>query len=157
YVEVVDFDPPSGRFYAPVDLDHSDILAQEGLAPSEGNPQFHQQMVYAVVMTTIDHFERALGRKALWAERYEKGGSVSTDTQYVHALRIYPHALRMANAYYSRNKAALLFGYFPATDDRSSGQFPRGMVFTCLSHDVIAHETTHALLDGFHQHFMEAT
>ena len=31
------------------------------------------------------------------------------------------------------------------------------MVFTCLSHDVVAHETTHALLDGFHEHFLEPT
>ena len=29
-------------------------------------------------------------------------------------LRIYPHALREANAYYSPEKKALLFGYFPA-------------------------------------------
>ena len=29
-------------------------------------------------------------------------------------LRIYPHALREANAYYSPTKKALLFGYFPA-------------------------------------------
>ena len=33
-----------------------------GSTPSEGNPQFHQQMVYAVAMTTIHNFERALGR-----------------------------------------------------------------------------------------------
>ena len=65
YLEVVDFDPPSGCFYAPVDLERPGVLAQNGLAPSEGNPQFHQQMVYAAAMTTIDHFERALGRKAL--------------------------------------------------------------------------------------------
>ncbi len=155
YVEVVDFDPASGCFYAPVYLDHPDVLAQNGLAPSEGNPQFHQQMVYAAAMRTIDHFERALGRRAFWADRFEKG--LAAADQYVPRLRIYPHALRMANAYYSRNKGALLFGYFPATEDRSSGEFPGGMVFTCLSHDVIAHETTHALLDGFHQHFMEAT
>ena len=32
---------------------------------------------------------------------------------------------------------------------------PGGTVFTCLSHDVIAHETTHALLDGMHQRFIE--
>jgi hypothetical protein len=157
YVEVVDYDPASGCFYAPVDLNHPRLLAQNGLAPSEGNPQFHQQMVYAVVMTTIDRFERALGRKAFWADRYEKDGSVPSGDQYVPRLRIYPHALRTANAYYSRNKGSLLFGYFPATEDRASGQFPGGMVFTCLSHDVVAHETTHALLDGFHEHFMEAT
>ena len=29
------------------------------------------------------------------------------------------------------------------------------MVFCCLSHDVIAHETTHALLDGMHRRFIE--
>ena len=157
YVEVVDFDPPSACWYAPVDLDHPGVLAQSGLAPSEGNPQFHQQMVYAVAMTTIDRFERALGRKAFWADRDVWGPDVGPEDRYVRRLRIYPHALRMANAYYSRNKGALLFGYFPATTDRTSGQFPGGMVFTCLSHDVVAHETTHALLDGFHEHFMEAT
>lgn len=69
YVEVVDYDPPSRCFYAPVDLNHPAILAQNGLSPSEGNPQFHQQLVYAVAMTTIDRFERALGRKAFWADR----------------------------------------------------------------------------------------
>src|SRR5262245_41186321 len=70
YVEVVDYDPASGCFYDPVDLADARILAQDGLAPSEGNPQFHQQMVYAAAMTTIDRFERALGRKAMWADRY---------------------------------------------------------------------------------------
>lgn len=157
YIEVVDYDPSSGCFYAPVDLDHPHILAQNGLAPSEGNPQFHQQMVYAVAMTTIDRFERALGRKALWADHYDPVRNVKPGDDYVPRLRIYPHALRMANAYYSRNKASLLCGYFPATDDFTSGEFPGGMVFTCLSHDVIAHEVTHALLDGFHEHFLEAT
>lgn len=154
YVEIVDYDPASGCFYAPVDLEHASVLAQNGLAPSEGNPQFHQQMVYAVVMTTIDRFERALGRKAFWSNRINKS---DPEKEFVQRLRIYPHALRMANAYYSRNKRSLLFGYFPGTEDRTSGQFPGGMVFTCLSHDVIAHETTHALLDGFNEYFMEST
>jgi hypothetical protein len=66
YIEVVDADPATGVFYRPVDLDDARILAQHGLAPSERNPQFHQQMVYAVAMTTINHFEQALGRVALW-------------------------------------------------------------------------------------------
>ena len=92
-----------------------------------------------------------------WTDRYGPDGSAGTDERFVQRLRIYPHALRMANAYYTRNKGALLFGYFPATEDPDSGQYPGGMVFTCLSHDVIAHETTQALLDGFHEHFMEAT
>jgi hypothetical protein len=153
YVEVVDYDPPSGCFYAPADLDHPAVLAQNGLKPCEGNPQFHQQMVYAVAMTTIDRFERALGRKAIWADRWEPG----KEDEFIQRLRIYPHAMRQANAFYSRNKGSLLFGYFPAVTDRRSSEFPGGVVFTCLSHDVVAHETTHALLDGFHEHFMEAT
>src|SRR3972149_495739 len=111
YVEVVDFDAASDCFYVPVDLDHPAVLAQHGLMPSEGNPQFHQQMVYAVAMTTIDRFEKSLGRKAFWADRFERGGGRAT--QFIQRLRPYPHALRMANAYYSRDPGRLLFGDFP--------------------------------------------
>ena len=69
YLEVVDRDPASKAFYAPVDLNDPHLLAQDGMAPSESNPQFHQQMVYAVAMRTIRTFERALGRLALWSPR----------------------------------------------------------------------------------------
>jgi hypothetical protein len=165
YVEIVDYDPASGCFYEPVDLNHPYVLAGGGLAPSEGSPQFHPQMVYAVVMTTIDRFERALGRKAFWADRVQRGANgrgvrrrnAEDSDSFVRKLRIYPHALREANAYYSRDRIGLLFGYFPASDDRRTGLFPGGMVFTCLSHDIIAHETTHALLDGFHEYLFEPT
>jgi hypothetical protein len=153
YIEVVDYDPASESFYAPVDLNAPNLLAQDGLPPSEGNPQFHQQMVYAVAMTTIRNFERALGRPALWSP-HEDG---NRKYHFVRRLRIYPHALREANAYYSPDKKALLFGYFPAGDERPDRYLPGGIVFTCLSHDIIAHETTHALLDGMHQRFIEPT
>lgn len=125
------------------------MLAQDGLTPSEGTPQFHQQMVYAVAMRTIGAFERALGRRALWATR-RIGISGAYREAFVRRLRIYPHALRQANAYYSPERMALLFGYFPADNGRR-------LVFTCLSHDVVAHETTHALLDGMHRRYKEAT
>ena len=72
-------------------------------------------------------------------------------------LRIYPHALRDSNAYYSPKKKALLFGYFPASTSDPGHNLPGGTVFTCLSHDVVAHETTHALLDGLHRRFIEPT
>lgn len=160
YFEVIDHDPATGCFYAPVDLNAVHVLAQDGLAPSEGNPQFHQQMVYAVAMTTVANFERALGRKALWAERKrnERGKIIQDwNDRYVRRLRIYPHALREANAYYSPDKKALLFGYFPAQRSDEAGNLPGGIVFTCLSHDIIAHETTHALLDGLHPSFNDSS
>ena len=168
-LEVVDCDPASGCFYEPVNLDDPGLLAMDGLSPTEGDPRFHQQMVYAVGMNLIDHFERALGRKALWATHEpssnrngdrENGPTPNGDRArasngnvpdgFVRQLRIYPHALREANAYYSPAKKALLFGYFkPEGDDPDA----YGPVFTCLSHDVIAHEMSHALLDGLHPYF----
>jgi hypothetical protein len=156
YIEVVDHDPASGVFYHPVELDHPNLIAQDGLSPSESNPQYHQQMVYAVAMTTIHHFQRALGRVALWSDRRVRGEDGNYVEQFVRRLRIYPHALRDRNAYYSPAKKALLFGYFPVTE-KDQHNTPGTLVFTCLSHDIVAHETTHALLDGVHPRFNEAT
>ena len=156
YVEVVDHDPASGAFYEPIDLNDSAIVAQDGLPPSESNPQFHQQMVYAVTMRTIRNFERALGRLALWSPHRDEVDGKFTE-EYVPRLRIYPHALREANAYYSPTKKALLFGYFPAAvGTEGTGATPLN-VFTCLSHDIVAHEVTHALLDGIHRRFNESS
>jgi subtilase family protein len=157
YVEVIDVDPASRRCYAPVDLNDPYLLTQSGLPPSEANPQFHQQMVYAVAMKTIEHFENALGRQALWAPRRIDRADGSVDEQYVQRLRIYPHALRARNAFYSPDRKALLLGYFRAHATDSGKVLPGGMVFTAVSHDIIAHETTHALLDGLHRRFREPT
>ena len=158
YLEVLDVDPSSGCAYDPIDLNDPSLLAQDGLSPSTGNPQFHQQMVYAVGMKTIANFEQVLGRKMMWVERRrdDQGNWINElRDRYVHRLRIYPHALRDQNAYYSPSKAALLFGYFnaPATDPRD--ELPGGLVFTALSHDIIAHEMTHAVLDGMHRRLLD--
>jgi len=157
YVEVIDFDPASKLFYEGVDLNDPYILAQDGLEPSESNPKFHQQMVYAVAMRTIENFEKALGRKALWSTRYNEHAQPNQREKYVQQLRIYPHALREANAFYSPLKKALLFGYFPAPTKDVTQHMPGGIVFTCLSQDIITHETTHALLDGMHRRYIEDT
>jgi hypothetical protein len=158
YLEVIDVDPASQCVYAPVNLNDPWILAQDGLPPSTSDPQFHQQMVYAVAMTTIHNFEQALGRKSLWIPRYIKDAAGKITSQaYNERLRIYPHALREPNAYYSREKNALLFGYFPANPPNPGVGMPGEMIFTCLSHSIIAHETAHALLDGTHPQFIEAS
>ena len=161
YVEIVDYDPATGRFYEPVNLDDAHLLAQDGHPPSVSNPQFHQQMVYAVIMTTIKNFERALGRKIQWGENFPIRNPDDPrkvlQLRFVRRLRVYPHALRQANAFYDPNKKALLFGYFQANPANAQLQLPGGTVFTCLSHDIIAHETTHAILDGLHRRYINAT
>lgn len=151
YLEVIDHDPASGVFYEPVNLDDPVLLAQDGLRPSEGRPQFHQQMVFAVAMRTIRAFERALGRLVFWAGDTQANNQF--DRNYTRRLRVYPHALREANAYYSPEKRALLFGYFrpSAVDDELDASW----VFTCLSQDIVAHETTHAILHGVQRRSIE--
>ena len=120
----------------------------------KSDPRFHQQMVYAVVMKTIEQFERALGRKALWSSyRYQPTPGKYAEN-HVQRLRVYPHAMRQQNAYYSPQKKAVLFGYFP-TSAKDGKTTTGATVFTCLSHDIVAHETTHALLDGVHPRFNE--
>lgn len=146
YLEVVDYDPATGCFYDPVDLNDKHLIAEDGLTPSQSNPQFHQQMVYAVAMRTIRNFEHALGRLALWSPHRDQR------EHYVQRLRLYPHALREANAFYSPDKKAVLFGYFQTAISSTATPVT---VFTCLSHDIIVHELTHALLDGMHRRFAE--
>lgn len=161
YLEVVDFDLPSRTFYDPVDLSDPRLIVDDGLRPSSGNPRFHQQMVYAVARKTIDIFENALGRKIFWTgpplnlkcptSRYRMSAN---DDVFVQRLRIYPHAMRQENAYYSQRKGALLFGYFSSRDeDRFGAEF----VFSCLSYDIVAHETTHAILDGMNRKLIVPT
>jgi hypothetical protein len=160
YLEVVDVDPSSGCVYDPIDLNDPDLLAQDGLSPSTGNPQFHQQMVYAVGMKTVANFEQVLGRKVFWAERrYDENNALIREpaARYVQRLRIYPHALRDQNAYYSPAKAALLFGYFNAPTADPRDELPGGVVFSCLSHDIVTHEMTHAILDGMHRRMLDAS
>jgi subtilisin family serine protease len=155
YLAVEDVDA-HGTLYDPVDLDNPRLLAQDGWAPSEGNPQFHQQMVYAVAMKTVEHFETALGRPVLWRPRPNPADEFD-DSGFIRQLPVRPHALRQANAFYSPQDVALLFGYFEAREDDPGDHMPGSRVYSCLSHDIIAHETTHAILDGMHRRFNEPT
>jgi subtilisin family serine protease len=155
YLAIEDVDAAGVR-YAPVNLDDPRLLAQDGWAPSEGNPQFHQQMVYAVAMRTVEHFERALGRPVLWRHAANPKDP-HDDGRFVPRLRVRPHALRQANAFYSPVDVALQFGYFEAKPDDPGEHVPGSRVYACLSHDIVAHETTHAVLDGMYRRFNEPT
>ena len=61
------------------------------------NPAFHGQNIYALVMRTLARFEYALGRRVHWG--FDG-----------HQLHVAPHAFVDANAFYSREDRALIFG-----------------------------------------------
>lgn len=139
-IKVVDFDASADRLYLPMidgyqkDGEWLDPFRGEKIDEHLGNPHFHQQNVYAVAMHTLARFESALGRRVNFAFSG-------------HQLHIAPHAFSEANAYYQRESRSLCFGYFPGPHNRT--------IFTCLSHDVVAHEMTHALLDGLRPRYID--
>jgi hypothetical protein len=98
------------------------------------DPAFRAQNVYAIAARTLAAFEFALGRRIDW-----KTGS--------HQLYIVPRAFAEANAHYAREDRGVFFGYLPRPDGTT--------VYTCLSHDIVCHETTHAVLDGLRPRFLE--
>lgn len=132
-VHVVDYDSTQRALYKPCKLGNVGNPF-EGVADSRllKDPAFHAQNVYAIVMRLLARFEKALGRRISWSFPG-------------HQLHVAPHAFADANAYYSDDASGLFFGYF----SRAGGE----PVYTCLSHDVIAHETTHALLDGIRESY----
>ncbi len=152
---VVDYDASSGKLREPpnikfpqapddasedrkswgyIDQFEGEILTPDQLAAETPRARrFRCQNVYAIAARTLAKFESALGRRIPWGF-----GS--------HELYLVPHAFHEANAYYSRDDNALMFGYVDGDDGRR--------IFTCLSHDIVAHETTHALLDGLRRGYM---
>lgn len=119
-------------------LDEPTQLMQDGYAPSEANPRFHAQMVYAVASRVHADFRRALGREPGW-------GFAGTHER----LKVFPLGSSEENAWYDPVRGELVFGAF----ERDK----QGWISTALMHDIIAHELTHALLDSQRPHFMEPT
>ena len=113
---------------------------RDGKALDEANCdslQFHQVNVWAVAQTVLDYFENpvfGMGRPIPWAFEGNR-------------LLLLPHAGYGKNAYYDRDSKSLQFYYFG--DDETT--------FPCLSHDIIAHETGHALLDGIRPFYIDST
>jgi len=153
---VVDYDATNNVYYDPVDLDEMRVMIRGGLDPLESDPRFHQQMVYAVATDTIQHFEAALGRRIHWRRSGLDPVDGAADTENIYTLNLFPHAMIAANAFYSPRAHGILFGYFRA-DESNQGGDPGQVVYTCLSHDIIVHEMTHAIVDGMRGHFMEQT
>ena len=134
---VVDYDSSARRLIGPAPDPWTDAVAA---APDESlatDPRVRAQNVYVVATRTLEAFEQALGRRLGW-------GFAG------HQLYLVPAAFAEANAFYDPDSSAILFGYFEPAEP------PGGpTVYTSLSHDVVAHETTHAILDGLRRRFEE--
>lgn len=152
-IAVIDYDATNQCYYEPVDLNDPQVLLTQGLDPNDADPKFHQQMVYAVAWETVSLFERAIGRPIRW--RFARDHA--ENPQERDHLRIFPHGMQEANAYYDRSQGALMFGYFAHEDDVKAGLASPRHVFTCASHDIVAHETAHALLDVFRPEYLFST
>jgi hypothetical protein len=131
-VHVIDYDASTKRMYRPASVDDAATAVPKTTRELLGDPEFHARNVYALVMRTLGRFEYALGRRVGWGFP-------------AHQLKVVPHAFEEMNAFYSRDAQSLVFGYYRTED---------GVAFTCLSHDVVVHETSHALLDGLRYRFM---
>ena len=137
-----------GKTTLSLDLDDHALLLSDGLAPTPADGRFHLQMCYAVCSLTYSLFQRALGREIMWASGYR-----ANDTEPFR-LRISPFALREEkNAAFDQELGSISFGYFHAGQNPGGHTIPKGLICTALSHDVIAHETTHALLHALRAQF----
>ena len=141
-VQVVDYDSSTHTLYktVPHPSNRDDDLPDDPFREMSddallASPDFHAMNTYAIIMRTLARFESALGRRVAWSFPG-------------HQIQVAPHAFADANAFYSPEDQALMFGYFP-------GHAGVDRVFACLAHDVVAHETTHALLDGLRQRYTD--
>jgi len=136
-LQVVDYDSTRQYFHGshvlPASYEEEPAEWQRGDPWIVNDFRFHAQNLYALVMKTLARFEFALGRRLGW----------SFDN---HQLKLAPHGMFDANAFYSPVEEGLVFGYFKGLSKRP--------VFTALSHDVVVHETTHALLDALRERYL---
>jgi hypothetical protein len=129
-VQVIDYDASHQVLYDPSPVDETRALKTP--IHLEKDRGFHARNAYAIVMRVLARFEQSLGRRVGWSF-------------LGHQLTLAPHAFVDLNAFYSKDDRAIFLGYYP------NGE---GQVFTCLSHEVIAHETTHALVDGLRPDYL---
>lgn len=143
-IHIVDFDASENVYYAPRNSkpDEDRYTKVTSIQKLIDDRDFHAQNTYGHVATTLAQFEAALGRHISWSFNSN-----------AHHIKVAPHAFLDSNAFYSRRDEALCFGYFDANPSRKARK-ASDYVYTCLSADIIAHETTHAILDGLRRELM---
>jgi hypothetical protein len=96
------------------------------------NSNFHKVNAFAVASHTLHNVEKALGREITW--------------RHGRALEIRPHA-PLRDSYYDPFSLSLNFGF---SESRYGGK----KAWHCLSHDMVSHETAHAIWDSFRPLFV---
>ncbi|WP_077490046.1 hypothetical protein [Sinomonas mesophila] len=113
-----------------------DVRPPEDLEELLGDSRFLAQHVYAVASDTLQAFERTMGRRLGWAAG--------------HRLRIeaYDSADFRATGY---DPQAQLIRFGHRADGRAQRHVPMA-----LYRDLVAHEVTHAVLDGYRPRWADA-
>ncbi|EJU11490.1 hypothetical protein LH128_18629 [Sphingomonas sp. LH128] len=128
-------------------------IADAGYPPSLSDPRFIAQMVYATASQLYGTFRKALGREIVLGLMHDPATGEWSRADRFHLA---PWEVEEAQAWFDPARACVVFGYYKARSD-TVGYPPGSRVFTALSHDVIVHEMTHALLDAVKPEFMTAT
>lgn len=137
-VAILDFGPKTGQLSPPVKFIPPSKPTEPGgyevLHPVEPGGHVARDAtnvsVFGAVYKTMEMFEEqdAMGRRVSWAFGAPQ-------------LLVVPRAGEWANAYYERESHSLQFFFFKAANNGV-------LVHTSHSQDIVAHETTHAILDG---------
>ena len=98
------------------------------------DPRFAQLNAYAIASRVTELVDRELGRGLGWGFDGNR-------------LMLLPHAGSMANAFYSEETQSLQL--FSFVDDNGE------LYHTSLVHDIVAHETGHAVLDAVRDRYTE--
>jgi hypothetical protein len=101
-----------------------------------GDMRFHQLNTYAIAARATELVELELGRPLRWGFEGSR-------------LLVVPHAGILDNAFYSAESHSLQFYSF-----MGSGRRPRAY-HTALAHDIVAHESGHAILDAVRPRYYE--
>lgn len=130
-IAVVDYNADTGVLKDPVRWDQRTWRFMGADDPASF--QFHQVNVWAIIQNILAFFEAppVMGRAIPWAFEGNR-------------LIVVPHAGYCQNAFYDRHSKSLQFYYCGAEE---------APVYTCLSHDIVAHETGHAVLDGIRPYY----